>query len=81
MISLVNDMFELSETFSQLYVGWCKCTVLCMGIPIFICIETCYDKFDIMITPSTNLSWHYNRAVALVFIIGRYINYTYYYCY
>ena len=36
----------------QLYVGYeCKCTVNAyIAIPIFICVEQCYDKFDIMIT-------------------------------
>ena len=39
--------------FFQLYVGYeqCKCTVNAyIAIPIFICVEQCYDKFDIMIT-------------------------------
>ena len=42
-----------------------------MAIPIFACIETCYDKFDVMITPFS----------ALEFIIGRYIYNAYYYYY
>ena len=43
--------------FSQLYVGWCKCTATAyIAIPIFTCIKTCHDKF--MITPFSDLEFN-----------------------
>ena len=49
--------------YTVLYCTVLYCTVLYMAIPIFTGIETCYDMFDVRITPCS----------ALEFIIGRYM--------
>ena len=68
IVYLYTPTFNKSFIFYSLFLFYCVllyCNVLCMAIPIITCIESCYDKFDVMSTPFS----------ALEVIIGRYINY------